>query len=75
VHFRVEAPGHDVLITHVFAAGDEHLDSDAVFGVKASLIAPFERHEAGTAPDGRVLDVPFHTLAYDLVLAPTVVPG
>jgi hydroxyquinol 1,2-dioxygenase len=75
VHFRVEAPGHDVLITHVFAAGDEHLDSDAVFGVKASLIAPFERHEAGTAPDGRVLDMPFHTLAYDLVLAPTVVPG
>jgi hydroxyquinol 1,2-dioxygenase len=75
VHFRVEAPGHDVLITHVFAAGDEHLDSDAVFGVKASLIAPFERHEAGPAPDGRVLDVPFHTLAYDLVLAPTTVPG
>jgi hydroxyquinol 1,2-dioxygenase len=71
VHFRVEAPGHDVLITHVFAEGDEHLDGDAVFGVKASLIAPFERHEPGTAPDGRVLDVPFHTLAYDLVLAPT----
>jgi hydroxyquinol 1,2-dioxygenase len=71
VHFRVEAPGHDVLITHVFAEGDEHLDGDAVFGVKGSLIAPFERHEPGTAPDGRVLDVPFHTLAYDLVLAPT----
>jgi hydroxyquinol 1,2-dioxygenase len=74
IHFRVEAPGHDVLITHVFADGDEHLDGDAVFGVKGSLIAPFPRHEPGTAPDGRVLDVPFHTLDYDLVLAPTTEP-
>jgi hydroxyquinol 1,2-dioxygenase len=70
IHFRVEVPGHDVLITHVFAEGDDYLDSDAVFGVKGSLIAPFARHEPGTAPDGRVLDVPFHTLEYDLVLAP-----
>jgi hydroxyquinol 1,2-dioxygenase len=69
IHFRVQAAGHDVLITHVFAEGDEHLDSDAVFGVKESLIAPFPLHEPGPAPDGRVLDVPFHVLSYDLVLA------
>lgn len=68
VHFRVAAPGYETLITHVFAAGDEHLDDDAVFGVKTTLIAPFARHEAGTAPDGRTLDVPYHTLEYDLVL-------
>jgi hydroxyquinol 1,2-dioxygenase len=69
VHFRVTAPGYETLITHVFAAGDEHLDTDAVFGVKTGLIAPFPRHEPGTAPDGRTLDVPYHTLEYDLVLA------
>ena len=70
VHFRVTAPGYEPLITHVFAAGDEHLDADAVFGVRTALIAPFPRHEPGTAPDGRVMDVPYHTLEYDLVLAP-----
>jgi hydroxyquinol 1,2-dioxygenase len=71
VHFRVSAPGHRTLITHVFAAGDEHLDTNAVFGVRTGLIAPFPRHEPGTAPDGRTLDVPYHTLEYDLLLAPS----
>ena len=28
------------------------------------------RHEPGTAPDGRELDVPYWTMAYDMVLAP-----
>jgi hydroxyquinol 1,2-dioxygenase len=69
VHFMVSAPGYKTLITHVFVAGDEHLDSDAVFGVKASLIAPFERQEAGVAPDGRALEQPYFTMHYDLVLA------
>jgi hydroxyquinol 1,2-dioxygenase len=68
VHFRVAAPGYETLITHVFVAGDEHLDHDAVFGVKTTLIAPFPRHEPGTASDGRTLPVPYHTLEYDLVL-------
>jgi len=54
----------------VFAEGDEHLDSDAVFGVKSSLIQRFEPHEPGTAPDGKRVDVPFFTMRYDFVLAP-----
>jgi len=70
VHFLVTAPGFQTLTTHVFAEGDPHLDSDAVFGVKRSLVTPFGRHEPGTAPDGRTLDVPFFTASYDLVLAP-----
>jgi hydroxyquinol 1,2-dioxygenase len=72
VHFKVEADGFETLITHVFAAGDEHLDTDAVFGVKQSLIGDFVAHAAGeTAPDGRVPDEPFFTMEYDLILAPT----
>jgi hydroxyquinol 1,2-dioxygenase len=70
IHFRVEAPGYETLTTHVFADGDEFLDSDAVFGVKSSLIAPFIDHAPGVAPDGRLLDEPFTTMEYDLVLAP-----
>jgi hydroxyquinol 1,2-dioxygenase len=70
VHFMVEAPGFQKLTTHVFVAGDPYLDADAVFGVKRSLVTEFHGHPPGTAPDGRVLEVPFFTAAYDLVLAP-----
>jgi len=71
IHFMVTAPGFSRLITHVFAAGDEYLSNDAVFGVKESLIADFTEHPAGTAPDGRELDQPYSTVRYDLVLAAT----
>ena len=71
IHFMVTAPGYSRLITHVFAAGDEHLHDDAVFGVKDSLIAEFTEHPAGTAPDGRALDQSYSTVQYDLVLATT----
>ncbi len=69
VHFMVSAPGYETLTTHVFAAGDEYLDDDAVFGVKNQLIGDFERHEAGVAPDGSERATPFYALRYDLVLA------
>jgi hydroxyquinol 1,2-dioxygenase len=71
IHFMVTAPDFARLITHVFAAGDEHLHDDAVFGVKDSLIADFTEHPPGTAPDGRTLDEPYSTVQYDLVLATT----
>jgi protocatechuate 3,4-dioxygenase beta subunit len=38
VHFMISAPGYRKLITHLFFDGDKYLDSDAVFGVKPSLI-------------------------------------
>jgi hydroxyquinol 1,2-dioxygenase len=71
VHFKIEAPGYEPLITHVFVDGDPYLDTDAVFGVKSSLIAPFPRHDAGTtAPDGRAMREPWYSMTYDMVLAP-----
>jgi hydroxyquinol 1,2-dioxygenase len=70
IHLMVTAPGHRTLVTHVFAAGDPHLDDDAVFGVKASLVAEFAEQPAGTAPDGRVLTMPWACVEVDLVLAP-----
>ena len=64
----VDAPGYERLITHVFRDGDRYLDSDAVFGVRSSLIATWDRHEAGPAPDGTSSEVPFYTLKFDFVL-------
>ena len=43
LHFLVTAPGYQKIVTHIFDGDDEWLSSDAVFGVKQSLIAPFER--------------------------------
>ncbi|AOO84907.1 intradiol ring-cleavage dioxygenase [Bosea vaviloviae] len=70
VHFMIDAPGHECLVTHVFVAGDQYLDSDVVFGVKDSLIRDFVEHPAGEAPDGRMLDRPYARLHYDFGLKP-----
>lgn len=42
MHFMVTAPGHQPVVTHTFVGDDPWIDSDAVFGVKATLVAPFE---------------------------------
>lgn len=59
LHFMIQAPGYQRLITHIFRDGDTYLDSDAVFGVRQSLVAQWERHEGG-----------YHTLHHDFVLNP-----
>ena len=55
----VSPPGPPTLVTHVFIAGSPHLDDDAVFGVKASLIAPAEQQAARRGAGGRTLDAPW----------------
>lgn len=47
MHFLVHAPGYETVTTHTFVAGDPYLESDAVFGVKDSLIVPFTRTDGG----------------------------
>lgn len=42
MHYNVSAPGYNNLCTHTFVGDDEYISSDAVFGVKTSLVAPFE---------------------------------
>ena len=59
LHFMVSAPGYETLITHVFRAGDPYLDSDAVFGVRQSLVAEWKEQADGT-----------WLVEYDFVLAP-----
>ena len=68
VHVIATAPGYDRVATHLFVEGDEYLDSDAVFGVKHSLVVGFKDHPAGPAPDGRKSTVPFCTAEFDFRL-------
>ena len=38
IHFMISAAKHRRLVTHLFIAGDRYLESDAVFGVRPSLV-------------------------------------
>jgi hydroxyquinol 1,2-dioxygenase len=69
-HMIVSAPGYETVTTHVFVEGDRYLESDAVFGVKNSLITEFARHEPGVAPDGKRMDRSYYTVRYDFGLKP-----
>jgi hydroxyquinol 1,2-dioxygenase len=72
IHMIVSAPGHLPVTTHLFVAGSQYLDSDAVFGMKESLVAQFEGHPPGTGPNGEPVDSPFYTVNYDFRLRPEV---
>jgi hydroxyquinol 1,2-dioxygenase len=67
-HIILSAPGYKSVTTHVFVEGDPYLESDAVFGVKNSLVTEFVRHEAGMAPDDKRMDRPFFTVNFDFGL-------
>ena len=46
LHFMIKAPGHEMLVTHLFREGDPYLDSDVVFGVRNSLIVQMPENPA-----------------------------
>jgi hydroxyquinol 1,2-dioxygenase len=70
IHFKVTAKGYMPLTTHLFDDVDEYLDSDAVFGVKDSLIVKFPLHTSRDADAVKYgIEPPFCTANYDFVLA------
>lgn len=69
VHFVVSADGYEPVTTHLFDAIDPYLTSDAVFGVKTSLIVDFEEHVAGDdAAEQFGMSSPFVSAEYNFVL-------
>jgi hydroxyquinol 1,2-dioxygenase len=68
VHFLINVPGFEPLITHLFQEGAPYLDSDVVFGTKQELVVRFDEREPGATPDGRIIDVPWLEARYDFVL-------
>lgn len=70
IHFMISAPGFRKLVTHIFVKGDPYLSSDAVFGVKDSLVQDFESRPADVkAPDGSLPGKPWYHLNQDFALA------
>jgi len=70
LHMIVNAPGYQQVITHVFVRGDPYLESDAVFAVKPSLIAEFNKVDAPDEAKRLGLPNPFLRLDFDVKLAP-----
>jgi protocatechuate 3,4-dioxygenase beta subunit len=70
VHFLVNAPGYEPLVTHVFMDGDKYLDSDVVFGVKNDLIAKVEKRTDPTMPDGKPATGAWYLMTYDFRMKP-----
>src|SRR3954454_413666 len=70
VHFLLNVPGYEPLITHLFQEGADYLDSDVVFGVKEELVVRYEQHGPGETPDGGSIDQPWFEARYDFVLQP-----
>jgi catechol 1,2-dioxygenase len=69
LHYIIKAKDFDALVTHIFDPDDPYINSDAVFGVKESLLADFKRtHDTVRARDyGFAGD--FWDVEHDFVLA------
>lgn len=69
LHYILEAKGFETLVTHIFDPDDPYIGSDAVFGVKQSLLAKFHwiTDAAQIAQTG--MTGPFHLVEHDFVLA------
>ena len=68
IHFMITAPGYARLITHIFVRGDKYLDSDAVFGVKESLVLDFTRNDSTAAAQAHGFRSPFYEVEHDFKL-------
>jgi catechol 1,2-dioxygenase len=70
LHFIVSAPGYRSVTTHVFVADSPYLDSDAVFGVKESLVRDVPEVDDPARAAELGLPNPFRCLTFDVTLLP-----
>ena len=68
-HYILKADGFETLITHIFDPNDPYIDSDAVFGVKQSLLAEFKKVDDPVRAKELEFSNPFWGVEYDFVLA------
>ena len=68
IHFIASADGHAPVTTHIFVAGSDYLDSDAVFAVKQSLVEDFTPTDDPSLAREFGIDNPFRHARFDLVL-------
>jgi protocatechuate 3,4-dioxygenase beta subunit len=70
IHFMISADGYQPVTTELFVSGDLYLASDAVFGVRESLVVPFVLNDNAEMAHELNVPNPFYLVEYDFVLAP-----
>jgi len=70
LHYILEADGYETLITHIFDPDDPYIHSDAVFGVKESLLAKFDLIDDPAKIAAESFEGPYYEVIHDFVLAP-----
>ena len=70
LHYIITATGFAPLTTHIFDPDDKYIHSDAVFGVKQSLMAKFDWIDQPQAIADADMTTPFYLVEHDFVLAP-----
>lgn len=68
-HYILTADGFEDLTTHIFDPDDPYIHSDAVFGVKESLMAKFDLIEDPAMIAEAGFDGPYYLVEHDFVLA------
>jgi protocatechuate 3,4-dioxygenase beta subunit len=74
IHLKVEAGGHQRLVTQVFFPDDPYLENDTIGAVKPALIRPVTRHDEESERTESGLDTPFCTCEFDIRLRPAAQP-
>ncbi|MBN9036778.1 MAG: intradiol ring-cleavage dioxygenase [Rhizobiales bacterium] len=70
LHYIIRADGFETLTTHIFDPDDPYINSDAVFGVKESLLAEFRKVDDPKRASALEFAGPFWEVEHDFVLAP-----
>ncbi len=69
LHYIIKADGFETLTTHIFDPEDPYINSDAVFGVKESLLAKFDKTNDPTRAKNYGFEGEFWDVKHDFVLA------
>lgn len=69
LHYIIKADGFETLTTHIFDPEDPYINSDAVFGVKESLLAKFDKTNDPTRAKTYGFEGVFWDVKHDFVLA------
>ncbi len=70
LHYIIKADGFETLTTHIFDPDDPYIHSDAVFGVKESLLAEFRLTDDPARAKELEFSGTFWQVEHDFVLAP-----
>ncbi|MEM7133805.1 MAG: dioxygenase [Chloroflexota bacterium] len=68
LHFKINAPGFEELVTQIYSSDSKYLDTDAVFGVKESLIAQYTPNNSAEEAAKHNFRTPFYEVNFDFVM-------